>query len=73
MGATVSAPLLLVSDTIIVLVAAWFKATVHVVDALLPSVEDAQTNDESCGETLAVALRVKVCETPFNIAVSTAV
>jgi hypothetical protein len=73
LGGTVSNPLLLVSDTIPALVAAWFKVTVQVLDALLPSVEDAQVIDVSCAETLAVAERVKVWERPLSVAVSTAV
>ena len=68
-----SNPLLLVSDTIVGLVAAWFKVTVQVLEALLPSVEGAQASDVSCAETVAVAVRVKVWETPFRVAVSTAV
>jgi hypothetical protein len=71
-GGTVSNPLLLVSDTIPALVAAWFKVTVQVLDALLPSVEGAQASDISGAETLAVAERVKVWETPFRVAISTA-
>ena len=53
--------------------AAWFKVTVQVLDALLPSVEGAQASDVSCADTLAVAVRVKVWETPFRVAVNTAV
>ena len=73
MGGTASNPLLLVSDTIAGPVAAWFKVTVHVLDELLPSVEGAQVSDIGGAETLAVAERVKVWETPFRVAVSTAV
>jgi len=73
LGGTVSNPLLLVRDTIAGLVAAWFKVTVQVLDALLASVDGAQASDVSCVETLAVAVRVKVWETPFRVAVSTAV
>ena len=65
--------MLLVRDTIAGLVAAWFKVTVQVLEALLPSVEGAQASDVSCAETVAVAVRVKVWETPFRVAVSTAV
>jgi len=70
---TESTPLLLVRDTIAGLVVAWFKVTVQVLEALLPSVEGAQASDVSCAETVAVAVRVKVWETPFRVAVSTAV
>ena len=73
LGGTVSNPLLLVRETIAGLVAAWFKVTVQVLEALLPSVEGAQVSDVSCAETVAVAVRVKVWETPFRVAVSTAV
>ena len=73
LGGTVSNPLLLVRDTIAGLVAAWFKVIVQVLDALLPSVEGAQASDASCAETLTVAVRVKVWETPFRVAVTTAV
>ena len=73
MEGTVSTPLLLVRDTIAGLVAAWFKVTVQVLEALLPSVEDEQASDVSCTETEAVAVRVKVWEMPFRVAVSTAV
>ena len=65
--------MLLARDTIAALVAAWFKVTVQVLEALLPSVEGAQASDVSCAETVAVAVRVKVWETPFRVAVSTAV
>ena len=68
-----SNPLLLVSDTIAGPFAAWFKVTVQVLEALLPSVEGAQASDVSCAGALAVAERVKVWETPFRLAVSTAV
>ena len=68
-----STPLLLVRDTIAGLVVAWFKVTVQVLEALLPNVEGAQASDVSCAETVAVAVRVKVWETPFRVAVSTAV
>ena len=72
-GGTVSNPLVLASDTIAALVAAWFKVTVQVLDPLLPSVEGAQVSDVSCAETLAVAERVKVWERALSVAVSTAV
>ena len=68
-----SNPLLLVSDMIAAPFAAWFKVSVQVLDALLLSVEGAQVSDVSCAGALAVAERVKVWETPFRLAVSTAV
>jgi hypothetical protein len=73
LAGTESNPLLLVSDTIAVLVAAWFKVTVQVLDALLLSVNGAQASEVSCcAETLGVAERAKVWETPFRVAVSMA-
>jgi hypothetical protein len=60
--------LLLLSETAAALVAALFKVTVQVLDALLPSVEGAQASDVSCAGALAVS--VKVWEIPFKVAVS---
>ena len=68
---TESSPLLLLSDTAIELVAVLFNVTVQVLDALLPSVEGAQTTEVSCAGALAVS--VKFLETPLRVAVSTAV
>src|SRR5450432_2627195 len=64
LAGTVSNPLLLASETVAALEAAWFKVTVQVRDALLPRVEGAQATDVSCAG--AVALRVKVWEMPFR-------
>ena len=72
LAGTVSNPLLLASDTVAVLVAAVFKVTVQVLDALLPSADGAQTSEVNCGEDVAVVVSVKVWETPSSVAVSTA-
>jgi hypothetical protein len=63
--------LLLASATVALLPAPLFRVTVHVLDALLPNVEGAQASDVSCAGALAV--RVKVCETLFRVAMSRAV
>jgi len=68
-----SSPLLLTSATIAVLVVVVFKVTVQVLDALLPKVEGEQATELSCAGALPVAVSVKVRETPFKVAVSTAV
>jgi hypothetical protein len=47
LAGTVSAPLLLASETAAALVAAWFIVTVQLVDALLPRAEGAQASDVS--------------------------
>ena len=47
LAGTVSKPLLLTSVTVAALVAALFKVTVQVLDALLPRVEVAQASDVS--------------------------
>jgi len=71
LAGTVSNALLLASVTVAALVAALVKVTVQMLDALLPSVEGAQATELSCAGALAV--RVKVCEEPFRVPVSTAV
>ena len=63
--------MLLLSDTTVVLVAALFNDTVHVVDALLPSVDGVHDRDVSCAGAMAVS--VKLWELPFRLAVSSAV
>ena len=69
-----SNPLLLLSDTTVALEAVLFNVTVHMLDALLPSAEGAQAREVSCaGCAEAFAVSVKVWETPFREAVSTAV
>jgi len=70
---TDSNPLLLVSDTIDVLVVAVFNFTVQLADTLLAIAEGEQDNDVSFAAAVAVAVIVKVWETPFRVAVSTAV
>ena len=67
LAGTVNNPLLLASATVAALLAVLFKVTVQVLDALLPSVEDAHATDVSCAGALAVT--VKVCETLFRVAV----
>ena len=47
LAGTVSTPLLLASETVAALMAALFKVTVQVLDALLPRVEGAQAIDVS--------------------------
>ena len=57
LAGTVSTPLLLSNETVAALVAALFKVTVHVLDALLPKVEGAQASELSCaGATRLIAL-----------------
>jgi hypothetical protein len=64
----------LLSDTTVALGAAAFSVTVQVLDELLPSAEGAQESDVSCaGGAEAFAVSVKVWETPFREAVSSAV
>ena len=71
LAGTVSSPLLLVSDTVAALVAALFKVTVQVLDALLPKVEGAQPTEESCAG--ATRLKLLVLFTPPALAVTTPV
>ena len=71
LAGTVSNPLLLASVTVAALVAALFRVTVQVLDALLPNVEGAHASELSCAGALAV--RVKVLEEPFRVLVSRAV
>ena len=47
LAGTVSTALLLASETVAALAAAWFNVTVQVLDALLPRVEGAQANEVS--------------------------
>ena len=68
---TASSPLSLASATLAALVAPVFNVTVQVLDELLPRVEGAQASEESC--IGAVALSVKLCETPLRVAVNRAV
>jgi len=68
-----SNPLSLTSATMAVLVAAVFKVTVQVLDALLPNVEGEQATELNCAGALPVAVSVKVLDTLFKVAVRTAV
>jgi len=69
LAGTVSNPLLLTSETVAALVAALFKLTVQVLDALLPNVEGAQASELSCAG--ATRLMVFVRFTPPAVAVTT--
>jgi len=69
LAGTVSNPLLLTSETVAALVAALFKVTVQVLDALLPNVEGAQASELSCAG--ATRLMVFVRFTPPALAVTT--
>jgi hypothetical protein len=70
---TESNPLPLTSETLTVLVAALFKAAVQVLVALLAKVDGEQDSELSWAAALPVAVRAKVRETPFKVAVSIAV
>lgn len=72
LAGTVSNPLLLAIETVAALAAAWFKVTVHVLDALLPRVAGAQTIEVRVAEAEVAALSEKLCETPLRVAVSRA-
>jgi hypothetical protein len=71
LAGTVNVPLLLLKETVVVPLAAWFNDTVQVLDALLARADGEQDTEESCAG--AFALRVKVCEAPFRDAVTNAV
>lgn len=68
-GAVIN-PLLLASETVDALVAAWFKVTVQVLDALLPRAEGAQASEASCAG--ATRLSVLVMLAPLRLAVTIA-
>ena len=68
LAGTVSNALLLESVTVAALVAALFKVTVQVLDALLPRVEGAQASEVSCAG--ATRLKVLVRFTPPALAVT---
>jgi hypothetical protein len=70
---TESKGLPLTSETIMVLVAVVVRFTVQVLTALLANVEGEQDNELSWAGALPVAVRAKVRETPFMVAVSIAV
>jgi len=57
---TVSNPLLLVSVTVAALLAALFKVTVQVPDALLPKVEGAQASELSCAGATRLSVLVRL-------------
>jgi hypothetical protein len=69
LAGTVSNPLLLASETVAALVAALFKVTVQVLDALLPRVAGEQDTDVTCAG--ATRLKVLVRFTPPALAVTT--
>ena len=70
LAGTVSNPLLLANVTVAALVAALFRVTVQVLDALLPNVEGAQARELSCAG--ATRLMVFVRFTPPALAVTIA-
>jgi hypothetical protein len=70
LAGAVSKPLLFASITVAALVAALFKVTVQVLEALLPNVEGAQASELSCAG--ATRLMVFVRFTPPALAVTTA-
>jgi len=69
LAGTDSNPLLLVKDTTAALVAAALSFTVQVVDRLLVIAEGVQASEVSCAAAEAVAVTVKVFETPLRVAV----
>ena len=71
LAGTVSDPLLLPKVTTAALVAALFRLTVQVLDALLPKLEGEHDTDDNCAGAFAV--RVNVCYPPFKEAVNNAV
>ena len=71
LAGTVSRLLLLLRVTVVALVAALFRDTVQVLEALLARADGAHETDEIWAG--AVALSVKVCEVLLSVAVSTAV
>ena len=70
---TESKLLLLTRETITVLVAALLRAAVQVLEALLARDDGEQDSELSWAGALPVAVRAKVRETPFKVAVSIAV
>jgi hypothetical protein len=71
LAGTNNATLLLRNVTTLAVRAALFKATVHVVDELLPKLEGEHDRDDICAG--AVPVRVNVWVVPLNEAVSSAV
>src|SRR5579864_7588027 len=72
LAGTVSNVLLLAIDTTESLGAAAFKLIEHLPDLLLVIAEGEQDSDLGCPFAAALALRVKVWEAPFSVAVSNA-
>ena len=70
---TESKLLLLTRETITVLVAALLRAAVQVLEALLARDDGEQDSELSWAGALPVAVRAKLRETPFKVAVSIAV
>ena len=68
LAGTVKTELLLASVTVLAAAAAWFNATVHVLDALLARLDGEQLREEICAP--AVALSVNDWEVPFSDAVN---
>lgn len=61
------------SETTAVLLAAALKVTVQVVEAMLPNVAGVQPTEVSCAGALPVAVKEKVRDTLFRVAVNIAV
>ena len=57
LAGTVKDPLLLFKLTVELLIAALFKDTVHVLDALLPREVGEQDTEESCAGALAASVK----------------
>ncbi len=70
LAGTVSAALLLLSDTGVIAAAAWFSDTVQVLEALLPRVDGVQERDVRFVCAGAVRLSVNGWEPPFRLAVT---
>lgn len=73
LGGTESIAWLLLSETATALAVFEDRATVHMLEALLPRVVRAQASEEICRGVPALAVRVKVWETPSKAAVKRAV
>jgi hypothetical protein len=69
---TESSVLLLTKDTMAVLVVAALSFTVQVAERLLAKAAGVQARDVSCAGAAAMAVTVKVFETPLRVAVSKA-
>jgi hypothetical protein len=69
---TDSSALLLAKDTVAALLAAELSVKVQVVDRLLANADGEQASEVSCAAAAAVAVTVKVFETPLRLAVSRA-